>query len=289
MRHEKEVKELILDTARSDDRIRAVIMNGSRTNPHAPSDIFQDYDIVYIVTEIASFKYDQEWLNQFGKLMIMQRPDDMQASPPNDDAPYAFLMQFTDGNRIDLTLFPVTKLSEMPEDSLSILLLDKDGIIKPFPPASEKSYLPQPPTHKEFADCCNEFWWVSTYIAKGLWREEIIYAKSMQEQYVRPMMIKMLVWYIGINTDFSSNPGKFGKYFKQYLEPEMWEMLMATYADVDYNHTWEAVEEMCRLFRVTSQFVAEHFNFEYPLDEDKNVSAHLDHVRRLPRNAQEMY
>lgn len=27
-----------------------------------------------------------------------------------------------------------------------------------------------------FADCCNEFWWISTNVAKGLWREEILYA-----------------------------------------------------------------------------------------------------------------
>ena len=156
MRSEKEMKELILGIAKSDDRIRAVIMNGSRANPNARPDIFQDYDIVYIVTEVASFKDASEWLNQFGEMMIMQRPGDMEDPPPGDDDPYGFLMQFADGNRIDLTLFPVTKLNELGEDSLSILLLDKDGIIEPFPPSSEKDYLPKPPTEKDFSDCCND-------------------------------------------------------------------------------------------------------------------------------------
>jgi aminoglycoside 6-adenylyltransferase len=289
MRNEKEMKELILGIAKNDDRIRAVILNGSRVNPDAPPDIFQDYDIVYIVTEIAPFKNDPEWLNQFGERMIMQQPDEMGDLPPSDDDPYGFLMQFADGNRIDLRLFPVTKVNELWEDSLSILLLDKDGIIEPFPPASEKSYLPKPPTEKEYADCCNEFWWVSTYIAKGLWRDEITYAKSMQDQIVRPQLMKMLAWHIGINTEFSRNLGKFGKSFKQFLEPELWNMLLATYADADYDRTWVSLEKMYQLFRIMSQFVAEHFDFDYPIDDDEKVRAHLEHVRSLPKDAKEMY
>lgn len=51
MRSEQEMFDLILNTAREDKRIRAVYMNGSRTNPSAPRDIFQDYDIVYVVRE----------------------------------------------------------------------------------------------------------------------------------------------------------------------------------------------------------------------------------------------
>jgi aminoglycoside 6-adenylyltransferase len=241
------------------------------------------------VTEIASIKNDPEWLHKFGELMIMQRPDDMEDQLPGDDDRYAFLMQFADGNRIDLTLFPIVKLSELGDDSLSILLLDKDGIIEPFPPSSDKGYLPKPPTGKEFADCCNEFWWVSTYVAKGLWREEILYAKSMQDQYVRPMLMNMLVWYIGIKTDFLHNPGKFGKCFKQYLEPELWEMLNETYAGAEYDQTWESLEIMCQLFRKTSQFVAENYCFDYPSADDEKVSAHLKHVRSLPKNAKDMY
>ena len=289
MRNEKEMNKLVLDIAGNDDRIRAVIMNGSRANPNASPDIFQDYDIVYVVTEVDCFKNDSEWIDQFGEMMIMQRPDDMQDPPPDDKDSYAFLMQFADGNRIDLTLFPAAKLDEMWRDSLSVLLLDKDGMIEPFLPPSEKDYLPKPPTEKEYADCCNEFWWVSTYIVKGLWREEIVYAKSMQDQYVRPMMMKMLDWYIGIKTEFSCNPGKLGKHFRQYLEPELWEMVQSSYADADYARTWDALREMCRVFRITSRFVAEHSGFEYRIDDDLKVSAHLEHVRSLPRNAPEMY
>jgi len=39
-------------------RIRAVIMSGSRANPNARRDLFQDFDIVYLVTDVDSFRDD---------------------------------------------------------------------------------------------------------------------------------------------------------------------------------------------------------------------------------------
>ena len=210
MRTEQEMLDLILDTAREDDRIRAVIMNGSRVNPNAPSDPFQDFDIVYLVSDVSPFKHNYEWIAHFGELMILQMPEDMQDPPPRGGGHFVYLMQFADGNRIDLGIYPATDVDELERDSLSMLLLDKDGIVEPFDPPSERDYLPRPPTAKAFADCCNEFWWVSPYVAKGLWREEIIYAKHFLDHFVRDQLNKMIYWYVGTRTDWRHNPGKFG-------------------------------------------------------------------------------
>lgn len=292
MRSEQQMFNLILDTARSDKRIRAVVMNGSRANPNAPRDPFQDFDIVYIVTDVEPFRKNLAWIQHFGEMMILQMPEDMQDPAPDKDGFFVYLMQFMDGNRIDLGVFtlPQWKEHNKVKDSLSVLLLDKDGIIEPFPPASEASYLPEPPTAKAFADCCNEFWWVSPYVAKGLWRGEILYAKCMHEEVVRNAeLLKMLNWHIGVQTDFKINPGKLGKYFQKYLEPELWEMLLGTFADASEANTWDALFATCELFRKVAISLAEHFGFAYPWEEDRNVSAYLQHIRSLPRDAKEIY
>jgi aminoglycoside 6-adenylyltransferase len=281
--------DLIMNTAEKDERIRAVIMNGSRANPNAPRDLFQDFDVVYVVTDVAPFRYNDEWIKRFGEIMIMQMPEDMQDPPPSQDGSFTYLMQFTDGNRIDLGIYPLAKLDQLGEDSLSLLLLDKDGIFEPFDPSSESDYLPRPPTAKAFADCCNEFWWVCPYVAKGLWRGEILYAKYHLDHFVRDQLMKMIAWHVGLRTQFSQNPGKFGKYLQQYLEPELWEMLQKTYSDASYENTWEALYTTCDLFRRLAVQVAEHFGFAYPREDDDRVSAHLRHVRCLPRGAKEMY
>lgn len=281
--------ELIVSTAREDDRIRAVILNGSRANPNAPRDIFQDFDVVYIVTDVTPFKHNHDWIKRFGQLIILQMPEDMQDPPPADNSGFAYLMQFTDGNRIDLGIDPVSMLDELKEDSLSILLLDKDGIVGPLEPPSENGYLPLPPTAKQFADCCNEFWWVCALVAKGLWREQILYAKYMFDHILREQLMKMLTWHIGIKTQFLVNPGDYGKYFDRYLDPVLWEMLLKTYSDAGYDGTWEALEMTCNLFRITAIRVAKHFDFDYPHGDDDRVSAHLKHVRSLPRDAKAIY
>jgi aminoglycoside 6-adenylyltransferase len=169
------------------------------------------------------------------------------------------------------------------------MLLDKDGIFDPLPPPSDSDYLPKPPTPNAFSDCCNEFWWVSTYVAKGLWREEIIYAKYLLENVVREQLMKMLAWHVGIKTEFKSGPGKFGKHLKQNLEPMHWDMLEKTYSDASYDGTWQALHTMCELFRIIAAEIAEDFGFEYPHSDDRKVSAHLKHVQSLPRDAKEIY
>lgn len=288
MRSEAEMLDLILSVAREDERIRAVIMNGSRTNPHAPRDPFQDYDIIYLVADVTPFRHNLAWIARFGERMILQMPDDMGDAPPDVDS-FCYLMQFMDGNRIDLTVYPVAQLTELARDSLSLLLLDKDGLVTPFPPPDDSDYLPKPPTAKQFADCCNEFWWVSTYVAKGLWRQEITYAKSMHDQIVRVQLMKMLAWYVGVNTHFAHSAGKEGKYLQQWLAPELWRLLLATYADADIAHTWDALFATCQLFRHVALPVAAHFAYAYPHEDDARVSAHLAHVRTLPNDAPTIY
>lgn len=289
MRSEQQMMDLILDTAKKDERIKAVIMGGSRANPNAPKDFFQDFDIIYVVKDIDTFTCDHSWVDIFGERMIMQMPRTMKLIPDDDDGCCVYLMQFMDGNRIDLTLMSVENALKAEWESQSILLLDKDGIIEPFPPASDADFITNKPTAQTFSDCCNEFWWICPYVAKGIWRDELPYAMLMHDRYERDMLMQMIRWYIGINTDFSISSGKNGKYFKKYLEPNLWEKYVKTYSDTNYDNLWEALFASCDLFRILAITVSGHFGFEYPYGDDKRVTAHLGHVKRLPRNAKTMY
>jgi len=105
MRSEKEMFELILRVAQANERIRAVYMNGSRTNPLVEKDIYQDYDIVFVVSETRSFLSDKAWINIFGEVAIMQEPDSNDFGWGGDcdfTKSYGWLILFKDGNRIDL-------------------------------------------------------------------------------------------------------------------------------------------------------------------------------------------
>ena len=289
MRSDKEMLDLILNFAQNDERIRAVIMNGSRVNPNAKKDPFQDFDVVYLVKDVEPFKRNPVVVSYFGDIMILQTPEDMGEPPPENDGHYVYLMQFLDGTRIDLSFYPLDRAAEIVTDSLSLVLLDKDQLIPDLPPPNDRGYLPKKPTAKSFADCCNEFWWVSPYVAKGLWRDELTYAKYMLDTVVRDEFMKMLTWYIGVQTGFQKSPGKLGKYFKNYLDPELWVLLERTYADACPEHIWGSLLVMGDIFRQTANVVADYFGFTYPHQDDINVTRYLHHIKSLPKDAKTIY
>ncbi|WP_306008617.1 aminoglycoside 6-adenylyltransferase [Bacillus sp. MMSF_3353] len=275
MRLEKEMMELILRVAEKDERVRAVAMNGSRTNSKVPKDTFRDYDIVYLVSDLQSFLPNHDWVNVFGKRIIMQTPEDMAMFPPELGGRFTYLMLFEDGNRIDLMLIPIEEKDiYCSEDGLTVILLDKDGNMPKLSEPTDKDYWVKKPSAEFFADCCNEFWWVSTYVAKGLWRQEILYAYDHLNN-VREMLLTMLEWKVGIETNFSLSVGKNSKYLKRYLDNDIWERLMKTYPNGDYEQVWNSLFETIDLFEQVAIEVARILEYQYPSEEANKVKQYL--------------
>jgi aminoglycoside 6-adenylyltransferase len=288
MRSEKEILDLVLRFANQDDNIRLVLMNGSRANPHAKKDPFQDYDIACVVRDVKPYWQNQAIPEYFGEIMILQTPDDM-GDDPADESHYAYLMQFMDGTRIDLSFHCFERLDQVLSDTLTIVLLDKDALVTGLPPSNDSWYYPTPPTEKQFFDCCNEFWWLIPYVAKGLWRSELTYAKYCQDVYGRGQLMIMLTWYFGVQTQFKKSPGKFGKYLQGDLDPDLWGLLEQTYSGAETEHIWESLLAMGELFRRVGRQVADHFHYSYPDEEDAKVTAYIRHIRNLPKDAETIY
>ena len=276
MRAEQEMYDLILRIAREDERVRAVGLNGSRANPNAPADRFQDFDVVYLVTELDSFVADKNWIDVFGERVILQTPEDMELFPATLGGWFSYLMQFEDGNRIDLMLIPLSDLERyLSNDRILKILLDKDGRIPPLPPSTDEDFHVKRPTAAFFDDCCNEFWWLASYVAKGLWRHELLYAAYHVENGMREQLLHMLSWQVGIDTAFGLSVGKCCKYLPQYLNGRESELLMRTYRLDSEETCARAMAAACELFRLSSQKVAGFFGYQYP-DYDKKVSAYLN-------------
>jgi aminoglycoside 6-adenylyltransferase len=288
MRTEQEMLDLIMNYAKNDENIRAVVMNGSRANPNVPRDLFQDFDIACLVNDMNPYVRNPEIPKYFGEILILQEPEDMQDPPSENDGHYTYLMQFKDGNRIDLSFDPPELFKPVTDDSLTIVLLDKDGILGNVPPSSDRDYLVKRPTDKQFQDCCNEFWWCNPYSAKALWRGELTHAKHVQDVYVRDQLMKMLTWYFGVKTNFKEAPGKDGIYIKKHIEPDIWDEIEKTYSDAYFENIWESLFTMGSLFRRLAIAVATTFGFQYPQQDDDNVSEFIRRIKKLPAGAKEI-
>lgn len=285
MRSEEEMYRLIIGTAEADERIRAVYMNGSRTNPNVPRDIFQDYDVVYVVTENKPFYEDKSWIDRFGERLYMQCPDEMDRSLGHDcdfDRSYGWLIQFADGNRLDLHVEPAGYFS-YEHDKLCRILLDKDGILPDIPEPTDEQYRVKRPSEAEFAAACNEFWWCLNNAAKGLWRDELPYVHDMIGYNIRPQLVKILSWKIGIETDFGVSVGKSAKYMYKWLDNAVWRRFLATYGGVNAEEVWDAVFVMCGLFDEFAPVTAEKLGFAYNAEEAANGRLWLERVRAMSK------
>ena len=279
MRTEQEMFDLILNFARQDERIRVVTMNGSRANPNIQPDKYQDFDIVYVVTEMESFLADDGWLDIFGKRIIMQKPDTMQLIPPEEGNSFAYLMLFEDGNRIDLTLFPLENLNPyLQSDRMCVLLLDKDGRVPELSPSTEVDYWLKQPSYQFFSDCFNEFWWLSTYVAKGLVRGQIPYANAHLNM-LREELMRMLSWQAGLEQGFNFAIGKDYKYLQEHLPEEDWAQLLRTWRMDSTENVWKSLFEMCYLFRRVSLRVASKLDYTIA-QYDRSVFPYLDQLHR---------
>lgn len=276
-----------MNVAGADDRIRTVLLSGSRANPDIKPDIFQDFDIVYIVRDIESFLSDHSWTDVFGKRIIMQMPEGMTVE--NDDTEsisFSYLMLFDDGNRIDLTLFPAELYKgNMKPDSLSKVLLNKDkkNVLTDLPESNDSDYHIKKPSEKMFSDCCNEFRWVSTYAAKALWRNEIIYAKYILDNPVRKMFMLMIEWFIGTESNFSVSFGKCGRNVKKFVSPELYKRILETYADSDIENVWRSLFNMSAIFSELAVRTSSSLYFKYDLIEDEKVNRYLKHVHTMTK------
>lgn len=279
MRSEQEMMRLLLDYAKHEKRIRLVTLEGSRTNTNIPPDAFQDYDISYFVTEMDSFKEHDGWLDFLGKRIMMQKPEDMELFPPELGNWFSYLIHLEDGNKVDLTLIPINEVENYftQSDGLVEVLLDKDAVMTNEVIADDRQYWIKKPTAREFDDCCNEFWMVSTYVVKGLARKEILFAIDHLNEIARPNLLRMMAWQIGSEHGFTFSVGKNYKFIDRYLPDKDWETLLSTYAENGYEYMWKSLFTCYELFRKYSKAVSSRLGYPYP-DYDEAISKYTENI-----------
>lgn len=276
MRSNKEMMDIIINIAKEDHNIISVIMSGSRVNAIDYVDEYSDYDIIYIVKNLRCYIEDKRWLEQFGDRLMMQEPDDWHSHPYDitSQKPYSYLMQFKDGNRIDLTLVAMENYKGyLKGGEKRDLLYTKDASIKIE--SFESDYRTTLPTEKAFSDVMNEFLWVSLYVAKGLKRQQLLYAKSIYDQILIQQYFLMLKWWLVIKEDKDINFGPFNRFLLDYLTPDEVErikLLMPNGYEEDIKHKTIA---LFKAFNTLSIKVADHMGFTYRENDLKDVFQEL--------------
>ena len=256
MRTEPQMLDLILQTAKV-LQVSAVAMSGSRTNPKAPKDEFQDYDVVFVVDDLDNLTSDLSWLDQFGKRIIEQEVTLGHRR--------LYLMLFEDGKRIDLTLCPKDHIQEWVDSEAGFTVLeDKKGLFEPYFPSPQRFWT-SPASQTDFEKACNEFWWVSAYVVKGICRKQAIYATDHLYGICQQELLKILAWQVASDRG-KVDIGKNYKYLFQYLPAEKEFSNLLDFSSVE--KITQSLFSTMNLFHREAHILAQKVGFDY----DKEVA-----------------
>ena len=253
MRTETEMMNLILQIAET-LKVDAVALSGSRTNEQAPKDEFQDYDVVYVVYDIDNLTSDLAWLDQFGKRIIEQEVTLGHRR--------LYLMLFEDGNHIDLTLCTKDHINEWVDSEAGFtVLVDEKGLFESYSPSPQRFWI-SPASETDFEKACNEFWWVSAYVVKGICRKQVIYATDHLYGICQQELLKILAWQVARDRGVV-DIGKNYKYLFNYLPVEKEKEFSNLLDFASLDKITQTLFATMQLFQQEAQYLAQKMGFKY--------------------------
>lgn len=279
--------------ARADDRVRAVLLTSSRVNPEAPRDVLSDYDVALLVTDAASFAADEAWPEAIGRPLLRVRD----VVDEGGLAVHNCMVLYDDWAKIDFSIWPASLLDRirdtgrLPDEFAGGIrvVLDKDRATDCWPAPAPSAWITEQPAEREFQRLVEEFWFVATYVAKYLWRDEFLAAKVIFDYELKYLVVRrMLDWRVGEAGGWSVAPGFFGRGLPRRLDAETWDAFEATFVGSDRDANWYALFATADLFRRVATDLAGRLGFSYPHEIDERMGAYLLAIRDLgPRPEEE--
>jgi len=292
---ENEVIESLILWAEHQPLVRAMLLTSSRAIPKALVDVFSDYDVILAVRKVHPFYEDRTWLETFGSVLAVYRDP---LEPCHGYPQFGYVTQYENGLKIDFTLWSVEILQQvvadpqLPDefDAGYLVLLDKDHLTNGLKPPTYTAYIPTPPTETEYQDTVEVFFLEATYVAKFLWRDDLMAAKHIMDHFMKQEHLRpMLEWRLEIDQQWSVKPGPYGRRLKKWLSPDLWTELESTYTGAGLEANWEALFRTIALFRQVAIEVGDRLGHVYPLDLDRRAVAYLQKVKTLDRGAESLF
>jgi len=271
----------LITYAKNHEGIRAVLLNGSRVNHKVKPDDYQDYDVVYMVDDISQWITSDAWLDFLGPKLMMQKPDqndlDRKIIHEVKDR-FAYLILLKTGISIDLTLATPPKVKDITKaDSLTKVLLDKEGFLTELDPPSEASYyLKAPENEAAFQAIYNDFYWCSQNVLKGIKRQEWPYANAMFYQILMPHLNTMIQYAIAVEHEPGGvNVGAFNKWFEKHMTKKHYKAYLKLVFIPEEESAIKTLLESLNLFYYYAETVALQCGFLLDVKSYQNMKDYI--------------
>ena len=284
MRTEKEIIDNVIEVAKTDDSVRAVI----RTELFLVKEYLHSYQFCFIVDDVEKYSDDGIFEICFGKRVLLYGGD--KNHPEMFPGTKAHLMVLEDGitlviNVMDkdafLSKFNRENVHEnVWEGETYQKLLDKDGILPDIERLEEtQTIFEETPSEEVFVNICNEFWWVMKTFAEYTLRKELPAAMFYLNVAVRDLLNRMLRWHIYLQSGKAVDMGILDCNMEKLLDKDLFALYKKTYPNADYDQIWEAFNAAQLLWQKSGSAVAERCGYSYPEETEKNMLRFIDNLR----------
>jgi len=276
------IKKLVAWAAARED-VRAAILTSTRAATGEPTDAFSDYDLVYVVRDVATF-LDDGWLSDFGEILNVYR------DPVREEfgqARFTRVTQYADGLKIDFSLCSVAWLAAVkhqtplpPElDVGYAVLLDKDGLTPGLPPFTRTAFVPVRPTGDEFREAVTNFFNNADYAARYLCRDDLVPLMEMQHILRSGRLRQMLEWQVAIASGWTVPNGAHGRGLAARLDEGTRAELTAIYVGPGKQENWDSLFRAVALYERAARAVAAALGFTFPEGLFERNAAYLRKLR----------
>lgn len=264
----------VVDWARQEDAIRAVVVTGSLARGDGSTDPWSDVDVQIISRDYASYIADDTWLDGLGDVWIR--------FPIYQDLPYK-LVWFAGGVKVDFQFVEVVAIREMiSSGALSdeylrgyVVAIDKDDLFRELPPSPQIFPGADPPSAEQVEAVINEFYFEAIHVAQFIRRREFWVVK-FRDWTMKCDLLQMLEWHAGASSDRPLNTWLLGKRIREWTDGETYAAIEEIWSGWDVAALWRSLLRQIKLFRRIAGELSDALG--YPQD-----SAVLDQIEAYIR------
>ncbi len=236
----------VLDWARQEELIRALVITGSLARGDGSTDQWSDLDAQIIARDYASYIADDAWLDGLGEVWIR--------FPRHQDAPYK-LVWFAGGLKVDFQFLGVGAIQELirgghlSDEYLRgyVVALDKDGLFRALPPSPRIFPQPDPPSEQRVTAIVNEFYFEAIHVAQFIRRREFWVVK-FRDWTMKCALLQMLEWHARATSAQPVNTWLLGKRIREWTGEETYAALTGIWSDWETAALWGSLLRQIELF-----------------------------------------
>ena len=154
----------------------------------------------------------------------------------------------------------------MDSESGFAVLEDPENLFEAYFPNLERYWITSA-TETDFEKACNEFWWVSAYVVKGICRKQVIYATDHLYGICQQELLKVLAWQVARDKG-TVDVGKNYKYLFNYWPTEKEKEFSNLLDFSSIEKLTQSLFATMKFFHQEAQYLVQKMGFDY----DKEVS-----------------